>query len=157
MKSMKMVKKAQAGFTLIELMIVVAIIGILAAVAIPAYQDYVAKSKWAAALAEVSPAKTGFEVALNDGLTPVVGTPVAATPMVEAGIGVQAENTNSSIAVTTATSAGVLTSTIKGGSDDVKGKFIVLTRNATTGAWTCTSTAKQKFIGPVATCTGASN
>jgi type IV pilus assembly protein PilA len=157
MKSMKMVKKAQAGFTLIELMIVVAIIGILAAVAIPAYQDYVAKSKWAAALAEVSPSKTGFEVALNDGLTPVTGAATVATPMTEASVGVQAENTNSKIEITTATAAGVIKATIKGGSADVKDKIITLTRTATTGAWACTSDAKQKFIGPVATCTGAAN
>ncbi|MFT3778601.1 MAG: pilin [Ottowia sp.] len=50
-------KKLQKGFTLIELMIVVAIIGILAAVALPAYQDYTTRSKVSEVLLMASPAK----------------------------------------------------------------------------------------------------
>lgn len=63
---MKMIKKAQAGFTLIELMIVVAIIGILAAVALPAYQDYTVRAKVQEAVSLSSPARTAVGMACSE-------------------------------------------------------------------------------------------
>ena len=60
---------AQKGFTLIELMIVVAIIGILAAIAIPAYQDYTVRTKWASNVADVEGLKTAIKTCLNDQAT----------------------------------------------------------------------------------------
>ncbi len=64
MKSMKM--KAQAGFTLIELMIVVAIIGILAAIALPAYSKYMDKAKYAEVVLASQAAKTAVEICGQD-------------------------------------------------------------------------------------------
>jgi len=66
-------KKMQKGFTLIELMIVVAIIGILAAIAIPAYQDYTTRAKITEAVNAMAPAKTSIaEYFVSQGSMPTV-------------------------------------------------------------------------------------
>jgi type IV pilus assembly protein PilA len=76
---MKTMHKVQQGFTLIELMIVVAIIGILAAVAIPAYQDYTIKAKVQEGPSLASPALTALGVACSEGTLSTVGNNATTT------------------------------------------------------------------------------
>ncbi|MGL5500067.1 MAG: pilin, partial [Plesiomonas shigelloides] len=61
--------KKQSGFTLIELMIVVAIVAILAAVALPAYQTYTLRAKYSEVIAAAGPAKTAVEVCVQTSST----------------------------------------------------------------------------------------
>lgn len=71
---MKLTQRAQQGFTLIELMIVVAIIGILAAVALPAYQDYTVRSK----VSEVILAGSACRTSITETIQSTVGTTLPA-------------------------------------------------------------------------------
>ncbi|MDH2915265.1 MAG: prepilin-type N-terminal cleavage/methylation domain-containing protein [Gallionella sp.] len=68
-------KQMQKGFTLIELMIVVAIIGILAAVAIPAYSDYTKKAKATELVQGTAALKTAVEICIADEAVAIGGTP----------------------------------------------------------------------------------
>jgi type IV pilus assembly protein PilA len=79
-------KKLQQGFTLIELMIVVAIIGILAAIAIPAYQDYTIKAKVSEGPSVASPVLTAVGVACSEGTLGSTVTDLAGLGVVASGV-----------------------------------------------------------------------
>ena len=107
-------KKVQQGFTLIELMIVVAIIGILAAVAIPAYANYTAKAKFSEVISLTGALKTGVEACVSDGSCNTVASGSSGFPsgIVAGSNDVPAvPNAGGNLSSMTVSAAGVITGT----------------------------------------------
>ena len=131
-------RSAQKGLTLIELMIVVAIIGILAAIALPAYQDYIARSQVSEAFVLIDGQKTVVAEACN-----AVGTCTGSNPSTLVATGKYAS-------VAAASADGVLTATMESTptvSSLVAGLTVIMTPSLASGAgsitWTCTGTVKS--------------
>ena len=164
-----MKRSMQKGFTLIELMIVVAIIGILAAIALPQYQTYVAKSQVARVMGEAGNLKTVVETCLLDGRT---------VPKTNFAVGVNPAPTDCDLQATASSLQTTVTAQTPGtpapagtgyptvtdpmvatGNTDITATFgngaagtltaaganTIRWRRDATGTWACTSTVPAKY------------
>ena len=127
-------KTMQKGFTLIELMIVVAIIAILAAIAIPAYQNYVIRSQVTEGMSLADGAKTGMsEFYASAGTWPTTNT--------SAGLAIATSITGNYVSsVNVGTNSGMITITYGNKANTaINGKILALSATANGGSisWTC--------------------
>ena len=117
-------------------MIVVAIIGILAAIALPAYQDYTIRSQATSALSELTSGKIGFEVAIHLDKTP-------STTSTDTGfIGILASTSYCDVVVNV---DSIVCTAKNGNPDHFNTQTITLDRDPASGSWTCSSTLVAKY------------
>ena len=133
----------QSGFTFIELMVVMVIMGIISSIAMKTYQGYIARVQVTAGLAEIYPARTMLETRLNDD---------AKAEITATTIGLQTDTENCLAITATANEDGLgEISCTHRGSNFIHGKTSTLNRSAS-GKWHCTSTVDAEYT--TAKCSG---
>jgi type IV pilus assembly protein PilA len=154
-------RNVQKGFTLIELMIVVAIIGILAAIAIPQYQTYVAKSQVTRVMGEAGALKTAADTCLLEGKAtptatasattcdPAASASTLLTGAAQSGAVAAVANVNGyptmALGATAADDSTVEGILGNGAAQALKGKKVTWTRKGGTGTWSCTTDVEVKY------------
>jgi type IV pilus assembly protein PilA len=144
-----MQQRINQGFTLIELMIVVAIMGILATFALPAYQTYTAKTQISGSLAEITTARNSLEQKITSGLDQgdviaMSGNTLDALSLI--GLASASSTRCSRYDVNVAEEGSATISCTMNGNIDVASKLITWTRTVA-GSWTCSTTA-DKTLAP---------
>lgn len=136
---LNMKKNVQKGFTLIELMIVIAIIGILAAVALPAYQDYTVRARASEMIAGVTPAKHSItEFAILNNTLPASGT--ADVSIIDISTGMISSLTWDGTDVIVSGSTTAL------GADGSVVMLMTPTLNAGTVSWVCSASKGTRYM-----------